>query len=272
MYEVSAPVPADLLAGTSAFVSGGGSGVNLAVASALARAGADLTICGRTQSRLEEAARHLRALGASVVTAVADVRDLEAVTAAFAAGEAEHGPVSTVVCGAAGNFLAPAESITTNGFRAVVDIDLLGSFHCAKAGFEQLRTTRGSILFISGGQATATFSQQAHVSAAKAGVEALSKGLAVEWGPHGIRSNVLVPGPVEGTEGMRRLTESAGDGLWKSMVPLGRFANAEEIGTMATVLSSSWASYISGAAIVVDGGLSLSGAGAFNAAVTGVTP
>ena len=247
------------------FVSGGGSGVNLAIAESVAALGGDIAICGRTEERLRVAASRLESLGARVVTAVADVRDEDAVTAALTRTADELGPVNGIVCGAAGNFVAPAETISTNGFRAVVDIDLLGSFHVAKAGFDQLRETHGSVLFVSGGPSFMTLLGQSHVSAAKAGVDQLMRTLALEWGRHGIRSNSIVPGPVSGTEGMRRLTESSAGQAWVDSVPLGRFAEPEEIGRMAALILSPLASYMTGAQIRVDGGLALSGGGLVNA-------
>lgn len=261
-------LPDKLLADKRFFLSGGGSGVNLAIARTLAACGADLAICGRTESTLDAAAAELRAIGAQVVTAVADVRDSAAVAEAFAASHAQFGPVDGVVCGAAGNFLAPAETISANGFKAVVDIDLLGTFNCASAAHAQLAETGGSLLFVSGGQSYMAFIHQAHVGAAKAGVDQLRRALAAEWGPDGIRVNSIVPGPVTGTEGMRRLTETMSMDSWIQSVPLGRFAEPEEIGRVAAFLLSPWASYITGAEIIADGGLTLSGPGHINMSVT----
>lgn len=258
----------DLLAGSVVFISGGGSGVNLGIARVLARHGARLAICGRTEARLEAAAAELTAIGGrEVLTAVADVRDAPAVEAAFARLEQEIGPATGVICGAAGNFLAAAEAISPNGFRAVVDIDLLGSFNCARAGFAQLRRTRGSLLFVTGGQAQAAYALQAHVGAAKAGVDQLMRSLAVEWGRYGIRANSIMPGPVTGTEGMRRLAAQSGLGDWTQSVPLGRFAEPEEIGAMAAVLLSPIASFVTGAVVAVDGGLDAMGPALINRAL-----
>ncbi|WP_456696887.1 SDR family oxidoreductase [Aeromicrobium sp. P5_D10] len=263
MSEFLAP---SLMAGQVVFVSGGGSGVNLAIAETVASLGADVAICGRTPERLATAAETLRAHGGKVVTAVADVRDGDAVDAALARTLDELGPVSGVVCGAAGNFVAPAESISTNGFKAVVEIDLLGSFHAARAAFEQLRTTRGSVLFVSGGQSVMPLLSQAHVGAAKAGVDQLMRSLALEWGKYGIRSNSILPGPVSGTEGMKRLTESSAGQAWVDSVPLGRFADSREIGRIAAVMLSPIASFMTGSQVLVDGGLALSGGALVNAA------
>lgn len=257
----------DLLRGRNIFVSGGGSGVNLAIAQSCAKLGANIAICGRTEAKLASAADLLRANGVQTVYAVADVRDSAAVDDAFGRAADHLGPMDAVVCGAAGNFLAPAEEISTNGFRAVMDIDLLGSFHVAKAAFAQLRETRGNLLFVSGGQSQMPFVHQAHVAAAKAGVDQLMRTLALEWGPLGVRANSIVPGPVGGTEGMRRLAATADEAVWAGMVPLGRFAELDEIGTMAAVLMSPIAAFVNGAQVVIDGGMSLSGSAAFNQAV-----
>jgi NAD(P)-dependent dehydrogenase (short-subunit alcohol dehydrogenase family) len=264
---VTIGLPANLLENQRFFISGGGSGVNLAIARTLAECGADLALCGRTQSKLDSAAGELRELGAQVVTSVADVRDPGAVAEAFARSDAEFGPVNGVVCGAAGNFLAPAETISANGFKAVVDIDLLGTFNCASAAYTQLAQTGGSLLFVSGGQSYMAFVHQAHVAAAKAGVDQLRRALAAEWGRGGIRVNSIVPGPVADTEGMRRLTGAMTMESWLESVPLGRFAEPIEIGRVAAFLLSPWASYITGAEIIADGGLTLSGPGHINLSV-----
>jgi NAD(P)-dependent dehydrogenase (short-subunit alcohol dehydrogenase family) len=267
MSAIGTYLSPELLKGTSAFITGGGSGINLGIARCFAQVGADIAICGRTQERLDAAAEELGELGARVSTSVADVRDPDAVAAAFAKARMDIGPISTVVCGAAGNFLAPADKMSSNGFRTVIDIDLLGSFHTAHAAFDQLRETRGSLLFVSAGQSDAPYLFQAHVGAAKAAIDSLMRHLALEWGPHGIRSNAIVPGPIEGTEGMKRLAEQVGRKAWTDGIALGRFGTPEEVGAMAVVLASPLASFVTGAKIVVDGGLALSGSGMFNRAL-----
>jgi NAD(P)-dependent dehydrogenase (short-subunit alcohol dehydrogenase family) len=126
----------ELMKGRTVFITGGGSGINLGIANAFAAVGANLAICGRTKSRLDIAATELRDLGAEVSCSVADVRDDEVVVAALERSRRELGPADAVVCGAAGNFLAPAESMSSKGFRTVIDIDLLGSFNTARAAFD----------------------------------------------------------------------------------------------------------------------------------------
>jgi NAD(P)-dependent dehydrogenase (short-subunit alcohol dehydrogenase family) len=226
-------------------------------------------ICGRTRSRLDAAADELSAHGGRVLTAVADVRDAEALTVAITTAVERFGRLDSVIAGAAGNFFAPAETISPNGFRTVIDIDLLGSFNTARAAFEHLRNSRGSILFLSAGQAYLPFANQSHVGAAKAGIDNLMANLAFEWGRFGIRANSIVPGPIRGTEGMRRLAQPTGEEVWTDAVPLGRLGEAAEVAAMAVVLSSPLASYVTGARVVVDGGLGLSGLGAISRAVAG---
>lgn len=268
MSDLNELVSPTLLAGTAAFVTGGGSGINLAIAHALASVGADVAICGRSAEKLEAAAGELRAHGTDALAVAADVRRPEDLKAAVDAAAERFGRLDTMVCGAAGNFFAPAEALSPNGFRTVVEIDLLGSFHAASAAFEHLRASRGSVLFISAGQAYLPFANQCHVGAAKAGVDNLMANLAFEWGRFGIRSNSLVPGPIAGTEGMQRLSEPAGAGVWTEAVPLGRFGAPHEVAAMAVVLSSPLAAYVTGVRVVVDGGLGLSGLGAISRAVT----
>jgi NAD(P)-dependent dehydrogenase (short-subunit alcohol dehydrogenase family) len=260
-------LPPTLFSGRTAFVTGGGSGINLGIATTFARLGAAVAICGRSQERLDTAAAQLRELGAQVCAVATDVRDPAAVAAAFATSAEELGPASVVVAGAAGNFVAPAEKISPNGFRTVVDIDLLGSFHTAHAAFEQLRATQGTLLFISAAQASVPFAYQAHVGAAKAGVDHMMRNLALEWGRYGIRCNSIAPGPIADTEGMRRLEQAADKETWLKMIPIGRYGDAAEIGAIAAVLASPLGSFVTGSHVVVDGGQALTGSSTFNDAV-----
>lgn len=255
----------DLYKGRTVFVTGGGSGINLGVAKNFAALGANVGICGRTQDKLDAAADELRALGAKVCPVAADVRDIAALQAAFARSRAELGPIDVLVCGAAGNFIVPAEKLSANGFKTVIDIDLLGSFNAASAAFEQLQATRGAILFISAGMAYMPHAYQVHVGAAKAGIDMMMRNLALEWGRHGIRLNSIVPGPIEGTEGMKRLSDPAARSALIEAVPMRRMGSVDDIGQAAVFLASPLATYISGCVVVVDGGSNLAGSGRFNA-------
>jgi NAD(P)-dependent dehydrogenase (short-subunit alcohol dehydrogenase family) len=254
----------DLLAGKVAFITGGTSGINLGIARAYVAAGAAVAILGRDPAKAEAAAASLRAStpSARVLPLTADVRDPAALGAALASARAEFGPIDVLVCGAAGNFPAPALAMSPNGFKAVIDIDVLGTFNAARLGFEHLAKPGASVLFISAPQAYMPTAMQAHVCAAKAGVDMLARTLAIEWGGAGVRVNALTPGPVADTEGMRRLAPTdAARAKAERGIPLGRFADAAEIAEVALFLSSPAARYVTGAIVVADGGWSLLGSG-----------
>jgi NAD(P)-dependent dehydrogenase (short-subunit alcohol dehydrogenase family) len=206
----------------------------------------------------------LQALGAKVCIAVADVRDFAALEAAFAKSKEALGPIDVLVCGAAGNFLAPAEQLSTNGFKTVIDIDLMGSFNASRAAFVQLQETKGTIIFISAGQAYMPYAYQVHVAAAKAGIDMMMKNLALEWGRYGIRCNSIVPGPIADTEGMKRLSSPDVLAQLNASIPLGRMGTVDEIGQVAVFLASPLASYVSGTVLVTDGGQNLAGSALFN--------
>src|ERR1700754_1458481 len=227
----------DLFAGKTVFITGGSSGINLGVAKNFAALGAQVAICGRTQEKLDTAATELRALGATVCPIVADVRDFAALEAAFARSRAELGPMDVLVCGAAGNFLAPAEKLSANGFKTVIDIDLLGDFNASRAAFEQLKETQGTIIYVSAGMAYMPHAFQVHVGAAKAGIDMMMKNLALEWGRHGIRVNSIVPGPIEGTEGANRLVAAGAKDALIEAVPLRRMGSVDDIGQTAAFLA-----------------------------------
>jgi NAD(P)-dependent dehydrogenase (short-subunit alcohol dehydrogenase family) len=260
--------PADLFRGKTVFVTGGGSGINLGVASNFAALGAHLAICGRSKERLDQAASQLRALNrhvdGKVLPVAADVRDPAALGAAFERTEAELGPMDVLVAGAAGNFICPAEELSPNGFRTVIEIDLLGAFHASRLGFEQLKKTRGSLIYISAPQASVPQVYQAHVGAAKAGIDIMMKNLAIEWGRHGIRANSVVPGPISGTEGLKRLVSEADAAELLAALPLRRYGSVDDIGQAAVFLASPLAQYVTGTVLSVDGGLSLIGSGLQN--------
>ena len=254
----------ELFTGKTVFITGGGSGINLGVAKNFAAVGANISICGRTQVKLDDAAGQLRAIGARVCTAVADVREFAALEVALSKTRTELGPVDVLVCGAAGNFLVPAEQLSPNGFKTVIDIDLMGSFNASRAAFSQLQETRGSIIFISAGQAYMPYAYQVHVAAAKAGIDMMMRNLALEWGKYGIRCNSIAPGPIEGTEGMKRLSNPDALAQLTAGIPLGRLGTVDEIGQVAVFLASPLASYVSGTLLVTDGGQNLAGSALFN--------
>jgi NAD(P)-dependent dehydrogenase (short-subunit alcohol dehydrogenase family) len=255
----------DLYKNKTVFVTGGGSGINLGVAKNFAALGANIAICGRTQEKLDVAAVELRALGARVCPVAADVRDIAALDTAFARSRAELGSMDVLICGAAGNFLAPAEKLSANGFKTVIDIDLLGSFNASRAAFEQLKERKGALIFISAGMAYMPHAFQVHVGAAKAGINMMMMNLAIEWGRYGIRVNSIVPGPIEGTEGLKRLSSAEAKQKLVDAVPMRRMGTVDDIGQTAAFLASPLATYISGCVVVCDGGSNLAGSGRFNA-------
>jgi NAD(P)-dependent dehydrogenase (short-subunit alcohol dehydrogenase family) len=257
-------LPNDLFSGKTVFVTGGGSGINLGIARTFAGLGANIGICGRSQERLDTAATGLRELGAEVSATSADVRMPEQLQAAMNASRDTIGDIDVLVCGAAGNFLVQGENLSFNGFKTVIDIDLVGSFNASRIAFEQLKRTRGSIIFITAPMAHFPHAYQAHVGPAKAGVEMLMKNLALEWGPHGIRSNSIIPGFIEDTEGVRRISSEADRANFIQNIPLRRMGMTQEIGRAAAFLSSPLAAYITGTSLWVDGGQALSGSGFFN--------
>ena len=263
--------PPEMFRGKTVFVTGGGSGINLGVARNFAALGAHIAICGRTQEKLDGAAVELRELNShvsgKVLPVAADVRDYAALDAAFKRTADEIGQIDVLVSGAAGNFVCPAEGLSPNGFRTVIDIDLQGSFHASRAAFEQLKATRGFLLFIGAGQSFVPQAYQLHVAAAKAGIDIMMKNLAIEWGRHGIRTATIVPGPIEGTEGMRRLTPPDYKSIKEAVIPLGRMGTVDDIGHAAVFLASPLASYITGVVLCVDGGNNLVGSAIWNQAV-----
>jgi NAD(P)-dependent dehydrogenase (short-subunit alcohol dehydrogenase family) len=262
--EITKYFARDLFKGKTVFVTGGGSGINLGVAKNFAAVGANVAICGRTQERLDGAAKQLEAQGANVFARVADVRQAPALQTAIDETQQALGPIDVLVCGAAGNFLCRAEDMSPNGFKTVVDIDLIGSFNASRAAFAQLKETRGTILFISAGMAYMPYAFQLHVGAAKAGIESMMKNLALEWGKYGIRSCSIVPGPIEGTEGMKRLSDRIDLQERMNRIPLQRLGSVDDVGFAAVFLASPMASYVTGEQLIVDGGSGLAGSAFFN--------
>ena len=243
-----------LLKDRVAFVTGGGTGITGGVARALAEAGASVALVSRKMEHLEPAAAAINENGGQAFAVAADVRNPEEVDKAIAATVERFGKIDIVVNGAAGNFLVPAEQLSPNGFGAVVDIDLKGTFNVSRAAFPQLKEHGGQILNISATLHYLGTPLQLHVSAAKAGVDALTRNLAVEWGRHGIRVNAIAPGPIEDTEGMKRLVPEPIKAKLRERIPLGRFGLIKDIENAAVFLCSDAANYINGAIIVIDSG------------------
>jgi len=245
--------------GKVAIVTGGGSGIGLGIAHRLAAGGAAVALIGRNVEKLAAARAAIEAASpdATITTRSLDVRDAEAVGEAFDSIADELGGLHLLVNNAAGNFVVPAEDMSPNGFKAVVDIVLNGSFYCSRA-FARIVKERdhgGSILNVIATYAWTGHPGVVHSAAAKAGVQAMTRTLAVEWARYGIRINCIAPGPTE--------TEGAGAALWPTeedrtnltnSVPLKRFTTPEEVATSAAFLLSDDAAYVTGDTLVVDGG------------------
>ena len=242
------------LAGRVALVTGGGTGLGKAMALELSRLGAAVAVLGRRREPLEETVGELTAPG---VATPADVRDPDAVAAAFDAAEDALGPVTTLVNNAAGNFVVDAEDLSPNGWRAVVGIVLDGTFFCSRELARRVIARGGDAQIVNlvatyawtGGPGTV------HSAAAKAGVVSLTRTLAVEWARHGIRVNAIAPGVVD--------TEQAREQLWANddvrrtllaNVPVGRFGREEEIANACAYLVSDYSSYVTGEVLTIDGG------------------
>lgn len=252
MHEVFQP---NLFHNRHAFITGGSSGICLRIAQRFAEAGGRVSILGRSREKIDQA---LPSLGPGARGYAADVRQYDALAEALQTARGVSGELDVLVCGAAGNFPAPALGMSANGFKAVMDIDVLGTFNACRAAYEHLRKPGASILNISAGQAFRAMPMQAHVCAAKAGVDMLTRTLALEWGAAGVRVNSVCPGAVDGTEGMRRLApDAAARQAVMSRIALGRMATPDDIAGLCLFLASEAASYITGAVLVVDGGLSL---------------
>jgi peroxisomal 2,4-dienoyl-CoA reductase len=237
-----------------AFVTGGGTGITGGVARALSDAGASVALVSRKIEHLEPAATAINENGGRAIPVVADVRKPDEVEKAIATTVERFGKIDIVVNGAAGNFLCAAEELSPNGFGTVVDIDLKGTFNVSRAAFAELKKNTGQILNISATLHYLGTPMQLHVSAAKAGVDALTRNLAVEWGRYGIRVNAIAPGPIEDTEGMKRLVPEPIKQKLRQRVPLGRFGLIADIENAAVFLCSEASSFINGEVLVVDGG------------------
>jgi NAD(P)-dependent dehydrogenase (short-subunit alcohol dehydrogenase family) len=247
--------------GKTVFVAGGTSGINLAIAEAFARAGANLTVISRSLQRVEQAVAHLRTFNPNAMGFSADVRNAAAVAEALKSTHERFGLIDVVVSGAAGNFLASATDMSSNAFKAVVDIDLLGTFNVLRAAHAFLRKPGGLVVNISAPQALHPRALQSHVCAAKAGVDMLTRVLAIEWGGDGIRVNSVMPGPIDDTEGMARLAPTAeARAAVVRGIPLGRMGSKRDVANLVLFLASPQAAFVSGAVIPVDGGWSANGA------------
>jgi peroxisomal 2,4-dienoyl-CoA reductase len=260
---------AGLLDGQVALVTGGGTGIGFGITELLAGLGAHVVLASRKPENLERAAAQLQAAGGAVSTVAVDVRDPERVRAMVEQVTNERGRIDLLVNNAAGNFYAPSESLSPNAWKSVVEIDLYGTFFCSQAVVPVMKQQGGGrIVSISMTLHYRGWPQMAHATAAKAGVDALTRTLAVEWAPHGIRINAIAPGPIP-TEGVRKaFTPPENSGVpdvfaaadeamaryAKKAIPLQRWGTPRDIANMVAFLASPAGDWITGAILVVDGG------------------
>jgi NAD(P)-dependent dehydrogenase (short-subunit alcohol dehydrogenase family) len=249
-------LPADTFAGSTVFITGGGTGLGKAIATEFARLGAHVMIASRKPEHLDAGRDALAALGAHVGITACDIRDPDQIAAAFDACQAQFGLPDVLINNAAANFPVPAEDMSPNAWRTVVDITLNGTFFCAREfARRHLRAgTPGSIVNVGASYAWTGGPGFAHSAAAKAGVKNMVETLAVEWGPFGIQVNGLVPGlfPHEDmTADIQGNLERTSD---KDVCqPAMRVGRLRELGWAATFLASPFARFISGHTLVVDG-------------------
>lgn len=257
----------DLLAGRGVLVTGGGSGLGLSMAKRFHALGARVAITGRDAEKLARAAEEISPGGERLFTHPCDVRDAAAVEAMVEAAEGAVGGIGVLVNNAAGNFLAPTEDLSPGGFNAVVQTVLYGTFHATLSVGRRMiaRGEGGSILNI---VTTYAWTGSAFVvpsAAAKAGVLAMTRSLAVEWATYGIRSNAIAPGPfpTEGAWGALMASPEM-EREAKARIPMGRFGEHEELTNLAVFLVADGAAFVNGEVVTIDGGEWIASGGEFN--------
>ncbi|XP_042608431.1 peroxisomal 2,4-dienoyl-CoA reductase [(3E)-enoyl-CoA-producing] isoform X2 [Cyprinus carpio] len=253
----------DLLIDQVAFITGGGSGIGFRIAEVLMRHGCDTVIASRNLEKLAEAAKKLTSTtGRQCLPITVDVRQPQTISAAVDETLKTFGRVDILINNAAGNFLCPATSLSFNAFKTVMEIDTMGTFNTSKVIYDKwFKDHGGSIVNISATLGYRGQALQVHAGSAKAANDAMTRHLAVEWGPSGVRVNTVAPGPISGTEGYRRLggSHSESAGVFRS-IPLQRAGNKTEIAHAVLFLASRAASYVTGAILVADGGAWLTSA------------
>ena len=257
-----------LFDGQVALVTGGATGIGYGIAELLGRLGAHVVLASRKQEKLDAAAEGLSKNGSRVSTVSVDVRDADRVKAMVEQVQRDRGRIDILVNNAAGNFYAPSESLSANAWKSVIEIDLNGTFFCSQAVFPVMKAQgNGRIISISMTLHYRGWPLMAHATAAKAGIDALTRTLALEWARHGIRVNAIAPGPIP-TEGVRKAftppggtgapdvfaVERALEDYARKSIPLGRWGSPADIANMVAFLASPAGDWVTGSIFVVDGG------------------
>ena len=263
MHSTAFPIPSGKMlpdgtfAGKTALITGGGTGLGLAIARELRALGANVVIASRSEEHLRPAAQELDPTGKHVLSRACDVRKPDDVKAVVAATMERFGAIDLLVNNAAGNFVCPIAAMSPNAFGTVIDIVLKGTFNVTRfAGEHMIAKGKGAILCIGATYAWHAGPGVAHSAAAKAGVHSLTQSLAVEWGPLGIRTNTLVPGPID-TEGAssKLFPSEAAHRRIEARTPTKRLGGELEVARASAFLLSDYASYFNGAMVTMDGGL-----------------
>ncbi len=257
----------DLLKNKTILITGGGTGLGKSMATRFGELGANLIISSRKQEVLDQAAEELRQTGAKVFPFSCDVRNPLEIDELLKQTKSRFDHIDALVNNAAGNFISPTENLSENAFKVVVDIVLLGTFNMTLAvGKEMINQNNGTILNIVTTYAWTGSGYVVPSAAAKAGVLAITRSLAVEWAKYGIRTNAIAPGPFP-TKGAWKRLAPPGLGIerkLKNRIPLKRFGQHEELANLASYLLSDGSGYINGEVVTIDGGEWLKGAGQFN--------
>jgi len=241
----------DLFKGKVVLVTGGGSGICYGITDTLMKLGAKAAIVGRNAERLHKAAATLsKRTGSEAIATPGDVRKFEAMEEVVKQTVAKFGKIDMVICGAAGNFMAPLVGLSSNAFRTVIEIDLMGTYNTVRATAAEIKKAHGSYIHISATLHYSGLPWQAAPSAAKAGIDVLSNVIAVEWGPMGVRSNCVAPGVIAGTEGAERLVPKGSEDLVDGFIPMQRMGQRADIANACVFLFSDAANWINGQVIV----------------------
>lgn len=256
----------DLLKGKVAFITGGGTGICFTIAEVFMRHQCDTVICSRKIDKLKESAETLsRATGRKCIPVQMDVRKPETIIKAADMALSEFGRIDYLINGAAGNFLSPISGLSFNAFKTVMEIDAHGTFYVSKVIYEKYMKNHGGVIV----NITATLQLrgqvlQVHAGSAKAAIETMTKHMAVEWGMDGVRVMCVAPGPIENTEGMRRLGGESIDDSYLKGIPVQRLGTREDIGNTVLYVVSDAAQLVTGTTIIADGGDWLSSSNSYH--------